>query len=140
MYCPKCNKEKPKELIVCENCNTSLIPAPPRQQPEFTHFSRLHSPSSSSELLMIKSILSRADINYYTTNDKYNPDIELDKGCMIMVQDGHIEKAIKVLTDFQVDITPPKNSLSNKQSAFDNPRRSLKNFLFGWAMPGKNKE
>ena len=88
---------------------------------------------------MIKSILSRADINYYTTNDKYSPDIELHKGCMIMVQDGHIEKALKVLTDYQVDITPPKNSLWNKQSAFENTRKTLTNFLFGWAA-GKKKD
>ena len=140
MECPKCNKEHPEELLVCEDCNTSLIPSPPRQQPSFTHFSRLHSPSSSSELLMIKGILNKEDINYYTTNDKYSRDIELHKGCMVMVQDGHIKKAMKILTDHQINISPPKNSLSNKHSAFDNPRRTLKNFLFGWAKQGKNKE
>ncbi len=88
---------------------------------------------------MIKSILNKEDINYYTTNDKYSPDIELNKGCMVMVQDGHINKAMKILTDHKVNISPPKNSLSNKHSAFENPRRTLKNFLFGWAKPGKNK-
>ena len=140
MDCPKCNKKHSEELLVCEYCNTSLVQSLPRQQPSFTHFSRLHSPSSSSELLMIKNILSKEEINYYTTNDKYSPDIELNKGCMVMVQDGHIKKAKKILTDHQVDISPPKNSLSNKHSAFENPRKTLKNFLFGWAKPGKKKD
>jgi len=141
MFCPKCRTEYSKGSYICADCDVELVhELPPRQQHEFTHFSRLHSPASSSELLMIKSILSRADINYYTTNDKYGPDIELHKGCMIMVQDGHVKKAKKVLTDYQIVIKPPRNSLQNKLSSFEHPRRTLKNFLFGWVTPGKKKD
>ena len=140
MYCPKCKRKYLEELLVCEECNISLIPAPPLQRQDFSNFSRLHSPSSSSELLMIKSILSRADINYYTTNDKNSPDIELHKGCMVMVQDGHLKRARQILSDYQVYIKNHSIHYSNKGAAFDNPRKTLKNFLFGWAKPGKKKE
>ena len=136
MYCPKCKKKQYEELLICKDCNTSLMPELPPLSHEHANFSRLHSPASSSELLMIKSILAKEDINYYTTNDKYSPDIELNKGCMVMVQDGHLKKAQNILTDYNIYI---QNNYSKDQSPYDNPRKTLKGFLFGW-VPGKKKE
>jgi len=87
---------------------------------------------------MIKSILAREDINYYTTNDKYNQDIELNKGCVIMVQDGHIKKARQVLSDYNIYLQNQHN-IENDRSSFNTSRKVLKNFIFGW-VPKRKKD
>ena len=139
MYCPRCRTKRIDELLVCPDCDVSLeCELPPGQKPEFSNFSSLYAPTSSSELLMIKSILAREDINYYTTNDKYNQDIELNKGCVIMVQDGHIKKARQVLSDYNIYLQNQHN-IENDRSSFNTSRKVLKNFIFGW-VPKRKKD
>ena len=85
MLCPKCEAEYIEGILLCSDCNISLVYSLPEKleksekyylenEPEKDHsikedYVYIYSPVSSQEVIFIKMILEREEIPYFTKNN-----------------------------------------------------------------------
>lgn len=99
----------------------------------------LYSPDTEIEVLLLKSILEDAHIDYFIQNDTFGsltvgPRIALYNKKTVFVADDQLEEArnlVRELHDKTEVVDPPAYSLGDKV------RMVVEFFLFGWIMPGR---
>lgn len=99
----------------------------------------LYSPDTEIEVLLLKSILEDAHIDYFIQNDTFGsltvgPRIALYNKKTVFVADDQLDDArnlVRDLHDKTEVVDPPAYSLGDKV------RMVVEFFLFGWIMPGR---
>lgn len=105
------------------------------------HLVELYSPESEIEVLLVKSILDDAGIDYFVRNDTFGsltvgPHIAHYNRKTVFVAADQVDDARELILDLH-DKTrveqPPAYSLGDKL------RMVAEFFLFGWIMPGRRR-
>ncbi|MFC1528926.1 putative signal transducing protein [Candidatus Latescibacterota bacterium] len=70
MFCPKCRNEKREEFSVCPVCNIPLVmELLPEPKPEYVKFVTVFSAGNPADIVIAKSILENANIQYFAKNE-----------------------------------------------------------------------
>jgi hypothetical protein len=72
MFCPQCRSEYAPGVKTCSDCNVKLVETLPDVVPEqeYTDLVTVFATSSNAELLVAKSLMEAADIDYYAKGDR----------------------------------------------------------------------
>ena len=70
MYCPKCRVKQKDDLEICPDCGENLVEEiPAGHGPDYTDMVTVYSTSDQSKVLIAKSLLEDADINFLASGD-----------------------------------------------------------------------
>lgn len=84
MFCPNCRTEYREGITVCADCGTPLVDALEPDDATYVELVTVYTTSNQSDLLIAKSMLEEAGIEYFAKNDSlvdlfgrvgYNPAI-----------------------------------------------------------------
>ncbi len=106
MFCPECRTEYVEGVQRCADCDVPLIPdLQPLPEEEFKNFVKLYSPADAIDLVMVRSFLDGAGIDYFVRNDNFGSlytgiQIGLFNCQEIMVNEDELKKAEDLLSDY----------------------------------------
>ena len=128
MYCPECGDEKRDEFTICPVCNVPLVEELPTEpEPEYVVFVTVFSSGNQADLLMVKSLLEAAEIQYIVESEylqdliggrfgnNFNP---VSGPVGIQVGKDDVEKAHEILKDFVE--SEPEDSLQEVRELIEN--------------------
>lgn len=115
MFCPKCQYEFKSGVTTCPECDVQLIeklPEPPAG-PEYIDLITVFATSSHAELLVAKSLMEGAEIDYYAKGDR-SADVIVGKlgfnpvmgAYEIQVRPEDEEMARDILSEMDKDAEP----------------------------------
>ena len=101
MFCPECGDEKREEFTVCPVCNVPLVEElPPEPEPEYVEYVTVFSAGNEPEILIAKSILENAEIQYFVKGESLIIAYGTLTGPVeIQVGEGDVEKARELFKD-----------------------------------------
>jgi hypothetical protein len=117
MFCPKCQYEFKSGITTCPECNVKLVdklPDPPaEEEQEYIDLITVFTTSSNAELLVAKSLMEAAEVEYFAKGDKladliggklgFNPALGAYE---IQVRPDDEEMARDILSEMDKDAEP----------------------------------
>ncbi len=116
MFCPQCKAEYNPGIAVCADCSVRLVDALPAEgaEAEYVELVTVFVTSNQSELLIAKSLLESASIEYFAKGDAvsdlvvgrlgYNPAIGPVE---LQVHPDDAEEARAALEDMEANFSSP---------------------------------
>lgn len=106
MYCPNCKAEYREGFTSCSDCHVTLVKELPEEfeekndNIEYIDFKPALSTHNPSDIMLIKSILGKENIEYYFKGE--NTLSLVAQSAILMVQDKQIKEVQQLLKDFKI--------------------------------------
>lgn len=112
---------------------------PDRRPPTFARRVELYSPETEVEVLLLKSVLDSAGIDYFVKNDTFGaltpgPQIAMCNRRIFLVPEDQLDEAREVVREFlrRTEIPQPR-----RYPLREKIRMVFEVLLFGWFLPGR---
>lgn len=105
MFCPECRSEYREGITVCSDCNVPLVrQLEPEPEVEYTDLVTVYIGTSTSDLLIAKSLLEDAGIEFFAKNEKAVDFFAQGAGPIeLQVRPDDVESAEEVLSAMETD-------------------------------------
>lgn len=110
MICPKCKAEYVRGVIVCADCNVPLVDELPdrteedeieKQAHEVVQFAEVFITLNAAEVVLVKSILDGAGIEYYIKSEHFTLGRPFEDPARLFIREDQLDEALDILKDFE---------------------------------------
>lgn len=99
MFCPKCRTEYRAGFTMCSDCGTTLVAQLSAEPSEYVELVTVYMGTNQSDLLIAKSLLEDAGIDYFAKNEKAVDMFAMGVGPIeLQVHPQDVESAQEVLS------------------------------------------
>lgn len=100
MFCPNCRTEYREGFTICSDCGASLVAVlQPESEAEYVELVTVYTGTNQADLLIAKSLLEDAGIDYFAKNEKAVDMFAMGVGPIeLQVRPDEVEAAQEVLS------------------------------------------
>lgn len=113
MICPRCRAEYVRGITVCADCDIPLVDSLPEREAtekQSVNFREMLITVNAAEIVMVKSLLDDAGINYYIKGGHFAVLRPFADPARLFVSADQYEAALEILKDLDFGVSGDLNS------------------------------